>query len=293
MNRTRSFVVCLAAYAAAGVAALGAAVAAARAAPDRLILAALLADLAATIVVFGFSLAFDNSSLYDPYWSVAPAAIAASWLMRVGAGGTRIRQLIAFALLSAWAVRLTVNCLRRWKGIAQEDWRYADFRRIGRFYWPISFLGFHFFPTAIVFLGCVPLFPTLAAGGRPFGILDAIAAAVTATAIGIEWTADRQLRRFLLDGGGSGELLDAGLWSLCRHPNYLGEVLFWWGIWLFGLAAAPSWWWTIAGPLAITAMFLFVSIPMMDRHLLAGRPEYADLISRRSALIPWPRKAQD
>ena len=230
MNRTRSFVVCLAAYAAAGVAALGAAVAAARAAPDRLILAALLADLAATIVVFGFSLAFDNSSLYDPYWSVAPAAIAASWLMRVGAGGTRIRQLIAFALLSAWAVRLTVNCLRRWKGIAQEDWRYADFRRFGRFYWPISFLGFHFFPTLIVFLGCVPLFPTLAAGGRPLGALDAIAAAVTAIAIGVEWTAGRQLRRFLskrsMDSG-RGELLGRGLWALSRHPNYFGEVLFW------------------------------------------------------------------
>ena len=199
MNRTRSFVVCLAAYAAAGVAALGAAVAAARAAPDRLILAALLADLAATIVVFGFS-------LYDSCWSVA------------------------LALLCAWAVRLTVNCLRRWKGIAQEDWRYADFRRFGRFYWPISFLGFHFFPTLIVFLGCVPLFPTLAAGGRPLGALDAIAAAVTAIAIGVEWTAGRQLRRFLskrsMDSG-RGELLGRGLWALSRHPNYFGEVLFW------------------------------------------------------------------
>jgi len=39
---------------------------------------------------------------------------------------------------------------------------------------------------------------------------------------------------------------------------------------MFGLAAAPSWWWTVAGPLAVTAMFLIVSIPMMDRHL-AGR----------------------
>jgi steroid 5-alpha reductase family enzyme len=199
MNRTRSFLVCLAAYIAAGAGALVAALLAARLAPDRLILAALLADLAATIVVFGFS-------LYDPYWSVAPA------------------------LLCAWAVRLTVNCLRRWKGIAQEDWRYADFRRFGRFYWPISFLGFHFFPTLIVFLGCVPLFPTLAAGGRPLGALDAIAAAVTAIAIGVEWTAGRQLRRFLskrsMDSG-RGELLGRGLWALSRHPNYFGEVLFW------------------------------------------------------------------
>jgi len=276
MNRTRSYAICLAAYIAAGAVALGAAIAAARAAPDRLILAALLADLVATIVVFGFSLAFDNSSLYDPYWSVAPVPIAIFWFLRAGAGGTRIRQLVALALLCAWSVRLTVNCLRRWKGIAQEDWRYADFRRVGWLYWPISFLGFHLFPTAIVFLGCLSLFPALSSAGRPLGILDAIAAAVTATAISIEWTADRQLRRFLSKrsrDSGRGELLGKGLWALSRHPNYFGEVLFWWGVWLFGLAAAPSWWWTIAGPLAITAMFLFVSVPMMDRHLLARGSE--------------------
>ena len=158
------------------------------------------------------------------------------------------------ALLLAWAFRLTVNCLRRWKGLGQEDWRYADFRRFGRLYWPISFLGFHLFPTAIVFLGCLSLFPTLGPAGRPLGILDAMAAAVTATAIGIEWTADRQLRRFL---------------SERSRDSVKGEFLAT-GIWMFGLAAAPSWWWTVAGPLAVTAMFLIVSITMMDRHL-AGR----------------------
>ena len=68
-KRSMSFLVCLAAYAAAGIAAF----AVARVAPpNRLILAALLADLAATVVVFGFSVAFDNSSMYDPYWSVGP-----------------------------------------------------------------------------------------------------------------------------------------------------------------------------------------------------------------------------
>jgi steroid 5-alpha reductase family enzyme len=290
MNRTRSFLVCLAAYIAAGAVALVAALAATRLAPDRLILAALLADLAATIVVFGFSLAVDNSSLYDPYWSVAPVPIAIFWFLRAGSGGTRIRQLFALALLCAWAVRLTLNCLRRWKGLGQEDWRYADFRRFGRLYWPISFLGFHLFPTVIVFLGCLSLFPALGSAGRPLGILDGMAAAVTATAIGIEWTADRQLRRFLWERSREnrrGELLATGLWGLSRHPNYFGEVLFWWGLWLFGLAAAPSWWWTIAGPVAITAMFLFISVPMMDRRLLARRPEYASLISRHSGLVPW------
>ena len=283
-KRSASFLVCLAAYAAAGIAAF----AVARVAPpNRLILAALLADLAATVVVFGFSLAFDNSSMYDPYWSVAPVAIAGFWLLRALPGGVPARQILAIALVLTWATRLTVNCLRRWRGLEQEDWRYADFRRYGRLYWPVSFLGFHLFPTLIVFLGCVPLFTALGPGGRPFGVLDVAAAVVTLAAICIEWTADRQLRGFLASRAGDGALLDTGLWALSRHPNYFGEVLFWWGVWLFGLAAAPSWWWTVAGPVAVTVMFLVVSVPMMDRHMLARRPEYAAVMQRRSGLVPW------
>jgi steroid 5-alpha reductase family enzyme len=106
----------------------------------------------------------------------------------------------------------------------------------------------------------------------------------------LEAAADRQLARFLAAAGPQ-EVLDRGLWSLSRHPNYFGEVAFWWGLWLFGLAAAPSWWWTAAGPLAITALFLGVSVPLMDRHLASSRPRYAAEQKRRSAFLPWfPRK---
>jgi steroid 5-alpha reductase family enzyme len=284
-SRSASMLICLAAYLAAAVAAF----AVVRIAPPgRLILAVLLADLAATLVVFGFSMAFDNSSMYDPYWSVAPVAIAAFWLLRNSGGGNAVRQVLVVGLLVAWAARLTVNCLLRWKGLGHEDWRYADFRIRGALYWPISFLGFHVFPTLIVFLGCVSLFPALGDAGRPFGGLDAAAAAVTAAAIWIEWASDRQLRHHLASRArGKPALLETGLWSLSRHPNYFGEVLFWWGLWLFGLAASPAWWWTVAGPVAVTTMFLVVSVPMMDRHMLARRPEYAAVVQRRSGLVPW------
>jgi steroid 5-alpha reductase family enzyme len=250
------------------------------------ILVAGAADLAATVVVFLFSLAFNNSSLYDPYWSVVPPFIALYWLLRAGAGGLPVRQAVVLALLAAWAIRLTANWVRRWRGLGHEDWRYAGYRRAGAVYWPISFSGFHLMPTVLVFLGCLPLLPALSSGARPFGALDVAAAAVTALAIAIEALADRQLARFLRDAR-PGQILDSGLWALSRHPNYFGEVLFWWGLWLFGLAAAPAWAWTVAGPLAITALFLGISIPMMDRHLLEHRPQYAEHRKRRSAFVPW------
>jgi steroid 5-alpha reductase family enzyme len=289
LSRTRSLVLCLVAYAAAAVAA----VAVCRLMFGRSpIFAAALADVAATLVIFAFSLALDNSSMYDPYWSVAPLPIGLYWLVRFGDGITA-RRAIVLALVLLWAARLTANWVRRWKGLADEDWRYADYRKLGAAYWPISFFGFHFFPTVLVFFGCMSLAPALLAGSRAIGVLDLIAAAVTLAAIGIESMADRQLRRFLASPRTPGQILDSGLWSLSRHPNYFGEVLFWWGVYLFGLAANPGWWWTIVGPVAITALFLGISVPMMDKRMLARHPGYAERMAVRSGFIPWPSRSPE
>jgi len=154
----------------------------------------------------------------------------------------------------------------------------------------VSLLGIHLFPTVIVFVACLSLFPALSAGTRPFGLIDVIALVVTAAAIGLEATADEQLRRFRRTAGGPGRTLASGLWAWSRHPNYVGEMLFWWGLFLFGLAADPSWWWTIVGPLAITLMFVFVSVPMLDRRMLARRPDYAARMRKVSALVPFRRR---
>jgi len=252
---------------------------------------AFVADLVATVVVFAFSMVFDNSSIYDPYWSVAPPLIALYWLT---AGGLPekipFRSLLTLALVALWASRLTFNWARRWSGIRHEDWRYRAFRgRYKSLYWPVSFFGIHLFPTLIVFLGCLSLYPVMSGTSgspRSFGLLDIFAAAVTLTAIALETTADRQLHRYKQSSPKSGQILNEGLWARCRHPNYLGEVTFWWGVYLFGLSASPSHWWFILGPLAMTSLFIGVSVPWMDRHLLERKSEYAEHMQRVPALLP-------
>lgn len=285
LTRPVSLLICLASYLVAGVAAVAVWWLAPGGSP---VWIAAFADLAGTVVVFAFSVALNNSSVYDPYWSVAPFPIGVYWLVRLGAG-LGPRQVVLLALVLAWAVRLTYNWLRRWRGLADEDWRYAEYRRFGAAYWPISFLGFHLFPTVIVFLGCLSMVPVLSEGSSAIGILDLAALVLTAGAILIESAADRQLRRFLTSARKPGDILDTGLWSFTRHPNYFGEVTFWWGVYLFGLAANPAWWWTIAGPVAVTALFLGVSVPMMDRRMLARHPGYAAHMASRSAFLPWPQ----
>ena len=252
-----------------------------------------VADVAATLVIFAFSTAFRNSSFYDPYWSVAPVVIAVYWAAAPTVSGVDIvRQLFVVLLVVLWAVRLTLNWLRRWEGLEHEDWRYSDFRtQYGSRYWLIDLSGIHLFPTLMVFLGCLPLFPALAAGMRTFGALDVSAAVVTAAAIAIETIADQQLWRFLHGPHEPGEILATGLWAYSRHPNYFGEILFWWGMFLFGVAADPAYWWTIIGPVAMVLMFMFASIPMIDRRSVTRRPGYAEHMAKVSAVVPWlPRR---
>jgi steroid 5-alpha reductase family enzyme len=247
------------------------------------------ADLAATLVVFAFSVGHDNSSVYDPYWSVAPVPVVAYFWWQAAPGASTPRAAVAFALVLAWAARLTGNCLVRWRDLGHEDFRYAVIRqRTGRGYWAASLFSIHLFPTAWVFLGLLPLWPALALPSRGLGALDLGAVLVTSGAILLEALADLELRRFLAVRQGPSEVLETGCWAWSRHPNYLGEVLFWWGLWLFGLAADPAFWWTVVGPLAITALFTFVSVPWMDRRMAEGHPGYLERRSRVGALFPRP-----
>jgi steroid 5-alpha reductase family enzyme len=141
-----------------------------------------------------------------------------------------------------------------------------------------------------VFLGMLALWPALQSTA-PLGLIDAAAVLVTAGAIVLEATADAQLRAFRLQGGHApGQIMQTGLWARCRHPNYLGEISFWWGLYLFGLAGdRRAWTWTLVGPAWITIMFATISIPLIDRRSLARRPGYAEHIGRVPALLPLGR----
>lgn len=255
---------------------------------------AAVADIVGTIVIFVFSMLFNNSSFYDAYWSVAPIGLGAYWIWEAQENDPdTIRQALVFALVTLWGVRLTFNWARGWTGLGHEDWRYVDLRaKHGRMYWLVSFAGIHFFPTVLVYLGCLGLYAAVSGGTRPFGPLDMIAAAVTAGAIWTEATADKQLRRFVLSKPPKDAILDTGLWAYSRHPNYLGEVSFWFGLFLFAVAADFDHVWTAIGPVSMLILFLFISIPMIETRHLAKRPNYAETMQRIPMLFPFPKRRE-
>ena len=216
----------------------------------------------------------------DFIWSSWPLAHA-FLLMRPG-WHMRWREVLALAVIVVWGVRLTANFVSR-GGVGHEDWRYTDQRKqvgatlgCGHWWW-ISLFSVFLGQSIFMFAGCLSLHPIFLAQPAP-APLALLGVAVSATAVCIEAIADAQMdsfqrrvqREVRLGSKGSGQaVLDDGLWALSRHPNYVGEWLFWLGLWIAGGATVRSF--AALGPLLLLALFLCVSIGLMEERQLARR----------------------
>jgi len=250
-----------------------------------------IADVAATFVVFAFSRGLKCSSMYDAYWSVAPIVIVFYWAFHAEEGINPIRAGAVLFLVTWWGVRLTYNWARSWPGLHHTDWRYLIMEeKTGKLWFFSDLFGIHLFPTVEVLLALGGAWVAISQGTNALSFIDVVALIVTAGAITIEMVADEQLVAFAKDKK-PGDIINTGLWAYSRHPNYFGELMFWWGLYIFGVAADASYWWTVIGPLMMTGMFVGVSIPWMDRRSSERRPAYAEHMKRVNGLIPWfPKK---
>ena len=246
---------------------------------------------AAAIVCFLAMLPVRNGSVFDAYWSILPPAAAGYFAALSALPDWSLRQIAVLTVVWAWAIRLTLNWARGFPGLHHEDFRYLDlYKSTPAPRWAVQLVLVDLFPTLQIVLGCLPLYPALALAGTGFGWLDGLALAIGIAATVIELVADEQMRSFVRTREPGGHM-ETGLWRYSRHPNYFGEMLFWTSLWLFALAAAPTYWWTGIGVAAMLLMFLLASIPMMDTRSRARRPGYADYEARTSALLLWPPKA--
>lgn len=255
----------------------------------RLLLDTLLADVLATVVVFGFSRYYRNSSFYDAYWSVIPPLLLLYWWSQAGPEVDRLRCALVAGVVVLWSIRLTFNWIRSFPGLHHEDWRYPMLRRrASRWEFLADLFAIHLIPTVQVFVGMLPVYVAVTRPGPGLTWLAWLATAIGLAAIALEFIADQQMRDFVTTQS-PGQACTRGLWSWSRHPNYFGEFGYWFALALFGVAAAPAEaWWLFVGAALMLAMFLFASIPMMEQRSLARRPEYQQVIDRVSRFVPRP-----
>ena len=222
-------------------------------------LALLAADVVATAVTFLFSVLFQNASVYDPYWSVQPPVILVAFA--IGKNLTAFGVLL-IVVVSFWALRLTANWAYTFANLNHQDWRYTMLKeKTGVFYPIINFVGIHLVPTLVVY-GCVLPAVYAIREGLMLTVGSVLCLCISLGAAIMQGIADVQMHKFRKHR--DGVFIRCGLWKYSRHPNYLGEILMWWGVALSVLCAAPNMWVLAAGAVANTVLFFAVSIPMAD-----------------------------
>lgn len=246
------------------------------------------AIVALFVAVWLLSLPLRDASIVDIFWGLAGAT--AAWTVFIVSGAESNRSMILVGIVTLWGTRLALHIGVRNFG-KNEDYRYQNFRRNSPIpFWIYSLFQVFLLQGTIMWLLSFPVFVTIYADAPAgFGWLDFIGIAIFVIGFLFEAIGDWQLLRFKRNPANKGKVFDTGLWRYTRHPNYFGESLVWWGIYLIALAAGA--WWTIFAPIMMTFILLKISgVSMLEKTIEERRPDYAEYKRRTSAFIPLPPK---
>ena len=245
--------------------------------------------LNATLIIFFFSSVYKNSSLYDPFWSIMPFFIFLYLVFNTEVEESFISRFLLIGIpITYYAIRLTWNWAKGWKGLDDEDFRYLNlYAAFGNFKWFINLFGIHLFPTLMVNMCLFPLYYAISINSEPLNLIDWFFCFFTFLAVLLEHISDEQMHKFKAQQDNVSKTMKKGLWKYSRHPNYLGEILFWFGIFGFSLSQSLDNWWLIFFPFSMLSMFIFSSIPMMDNRSLSRREDYLEYMKKTPSLLPF------
>ena len=256
---------------------------------NRPMLQFVLAGLATTTTLMAvawlLSLALRNVGIVDVFWGVAIAGAGGTWLLLQPDRSTRGE--LALLLAVFWATRLALHILWRNRG-KPEDRRYRVIRARNEPNFAFKSLYLVFLLQAVLaWLVAMPLLGTAWSDARPLGPVDLLGVVLWMAGFFLQSTADAQLARFQQRPDADRAVMNLGVWRYSRHPNYFGEFLMWWGIWVIAVAGGA--WWTFFGPVLISFFLLRVSgVALTEKDIASRRPEYQDYIRRTSAFVPLP-----
>ena len=131
-----------------------------------------------------------------------------------------------------------------------------------------------------------PLYYAISINSAPLNFIDWFFCFFTFLAVLLEHISDEQMHKFRANKQNISKTMNKGLWKYSRHPNYLGEILFWFGIFGFSLSQSFDNWWLIIFPISMLLMFILSSIPMMDNRSLGKREDYFEYMQKTPSLLP-------
>ncbi len=230
-----------------------------------------------------------NNGLVDIFWGIGFVVLAVCSFLSQAAHS--LASCAVTGLVLIWGLRLSIYLFNRnWN--KPEDFRYAAWRKDWGGYWIVSSIFKVYLLQAVLMqVIAIPIFVTnvinssessVESGGGLFVVLGALIALL---GISIEAIADRQKSNFKSNPEYGQKLCRVGLWSISRHPNYLGEIVTWIGIGIVPLQMHLGALGLIS-PLFITLLLYFVSgVPLLEKRL-EGRPDFEEYKKTTGAIFP-------
>ena len=244
-----------------------------------------ICDVISTVVIWCIGVIINTASIYDPYWSVQTPIIIICLLIKYK--NLNVGNLIYLELILFWGIRLTYNYTKTFHDISYIDWRYKQIReKTGKLYQVVNLLGICLFPTIIVYAASIPSF-LFVIDNLNFEYIQIIGYAIILISVCIEMKADIDLHEFKKIRNDRNEIIRIGLWKYSRHPNYFGEICFWYGVaMVYVFCDFTKNWYYIFGAVLDNALFLGISIPLAENNLKTYKDGYDEYKKNTSMLIP-------
>lgn len=241
------------------------------------------------VVTWLISVVIKDASIVDIIWGFGFVLVA--WASFVTGDGYDARKWLITLLASAWGLRLSIYLFIRNHGKG-EDYRYRAMRkRWGPRFPVISLVTVYGLQGLLMFVISMPL-QVAQLSGMPdhLTVLDYAGAAIWLVGFAFESIGDLQLARFKADPANAGKVMNRGLWRYTRHPNYFGDAVLWWGLFVIALARWENAL-VVFSPIAMTILLTRVSgVPLLEASLKRRREGYAEYVASTSSFIPLPPK---
>ena len=247
----------------------------------------LIVDVIATVIVWLGGVLLRTASAYDPYWSIQTLVIYTFLVFKHNNWNFATSAL--FVVILIYSLRLTINFVIGFHSLEYVDWRYKMLKeKSGKAYQLVNLFGICMFPSLVVYAASLPAF--VYANLSSYSFLDSIGMGIVLLGTLLELVSDIQMKKFVKVRNDRSEVLKRGLWKYSRHPNYLGEILIWFGVAFVLIIARFNYWYFLAGALVNLLMFLFISIPMEENHFKEYKPDYEQYKKETHALLILPNK---
>jgi len=226
-----------------------------------------------------------NNGLKDIGWGLG-FVLSGNYALYIS-GNYNLRSILITLIVIIWGLRLTYHLFKRnWN--KEEDYRYAKWRESWDHFYLKSFFRIFMLQAVLLFIIASPIYKVVTSNFNGLTATDYIGLFVWIAGFAFEYLADKQLAEFKRrdEEEKDGHVMKEGVWKYSRHPNYFGETLIWWGVYIITLSVQGGWKF-IYSPLVITLLLLFVSgVPLLEKRY-ADDEEYQKYAEKTNKFFPW------